>query len=298
MIELNFLFDPQFLARALDHPELRGSLPGRVLAQPALLEAVADELAKELVVRDVVEGGSDWLGTLSEDLCAEDDCAVLAVVMGRASPQLYSAAVFKRLENAGSMAPPIRAAYYTLLESIPVKPFPLIESILVREGQSWNRNQALILWPVFRSCCKLVESASFAVTDARQFDVCFNFLVFVVSDAAMNVICKVHAALALRRLFFVSTLSLLCQFFLLCSLVEWQRVSDSNHVASRLTSSSQGLCMAVVDLFRACYDNDQTLEDDLAENILLQLLPLQAEVRKKKKGPFFFFFFFFSFKQS
>lgn len=34
----------------------------------------------------------------------------------------------------------------------------------------------------------------------------------------------------------------------------------------------------MVELFRSCYDGEQNVDDDLAEQMLLQLLPLQAEL--------------------
>jgi hypothetical protein len=162
------------------------------------------------------QSGSDWLGTLSEDLCQEDDCGVLAIVLGRAKVPLFAPAVVRRVENCAGLAPANRAAYYHLLECLSVKPFAIVERILSREMSLWNPHQTLLLWPVFRACCKLVESASFAVAETRQFDVGFNFLVFVLCEPAMNIVCRVHAALALR------------------ALVEWQRVDNAGHVVARL----------------------------------------------------------------
>lgn len=85
---------------------------------------------------------------------------------------------------------------------------------------------------MFRSCCKLVESASFAVSEARQFDVAFNFLVKVLSESTMNIVCRVHAALALR------------------ALVEWQRVDNAGHVAERLVGCVGRVLVCLICLAR------------------------------------------------
>lgn len=84
------------------------------------------------------QSGSDWLGTLSEDFCQEDDCGVLAIVLGRASVNLYAPAVFRRVEGCANFPPAKRAAYYSLLECVSVKPFGIVEMILNREISLWN----------------------------------------------------------------------------------------------------------------------------------------------------------------
>jgi hypothetical protein len=138
------------------------------------------------------------LSTLSDDFCSEDECSFLAIVIGRAFTQPFAKVIKNRVDRISSFSASQRAAYYSLLECVPVKPFVLVESILHFEIKAWNKDHSLLLWPVFRSCCKLIESCAFSCVEMRQFDVSFEFLVFVLSERAMNVVCRVHAALAMR----------------------------------------------------------------------------------------------------
>ncbi len=274
----------RFVGAALDHPSLRQQLPPRVMTAERVGAVLQEMTSSLLVVEDVVEAAADWITTLAADLLDDNEYETLMVVVGRceaAKPALQSC-MRQLLAESVTKPPHARAAVYSALESCQDKPFPLVEGILARERGGYRSDSAATNWPVFRACCKLVESCAFQICTAAQFDASLQFLLFVLTEQHMSVIAKVHACVSLR------------------ALVEWQRVEPGRHVQERMAACSARICFGISELFRACYADvaEQPMEDDLgeichvscllfffplnlfslAEGLLLQLLPLQAEL--------------------
>jgi hypothetical protein len=171
------------------------------------------------------------------------------------------------------MAPNYRAAVYRMLEccNSHTVPFSYItNAILIPEMQKFNQDQSSLLWPVFRSCVKLIENYSFNCDSVESFDMSVNFLSFVLFQPKMNIICKFLAAIAFR------------------SLLSWSRIPQ-NHMHSVMAKISAQLCAAVSQIFAAMYSSHEPLDDDLTETTLLQLLPLQGDliehVSQQDAGP-------------